>query len=281
MLKPIVRKPSILLANTSYIKASGNQETTCPLCHAVFKLTKHQNNFKSHMVKKHQAKFCNYKADCKKLIFFSDKLFTQHLNKCKTIKCNHCDKKFTRNGTRNRHIKEVHQKIKSRTLVECEECNKVFATPYNLNRHFENVHLNPKPIHTKEKTPSRCEVICTFCQKLCANFSGLREHNTKSNHKPLRKYQCAICLTTDIQLNKIHKCLEDYIINCKTCREAFDTMANFMAHKIAENHESAIGIHIQNETAVDLPEPKTTFGTANHSYRYLKKSKVWVKQKFE
>ena len=68
-----------------------------------------------------------------------------------SLKCELCDKSFTRKATLNYHIK-THKKEKA---YKCELCGKNFALKSYLIQHFKVIHPEKKPIKCEQCTIQR------------------------------------------------------------------------------------------------------------------------------
>ena len=59
------------------------------------------------------------------------------MKKIKNLKCDSCDKEFTRESTLENHRKVIHEQIKP---FNCDSCDKSYGTKTHLKRHVENIH---------------------------------------------------------------------------------------------------------------------------------------------
>ena len=97
----------------------------------------------------------------------------------KTIKCDHCERKFLCKGDLNKHNSIVHEEKK---LFKCELCNSCFFEKSNLIRHIEAVHEKRKPFN------------CELCDLRFSSAGIVKTHIAAIHEgmKPL-KSKCIVC----------------------------------------------------------------------------------------
>ena len=102
------------------------------------------------------------------------------------IKCEICEKTFTRKVGLKYHIKSIHQGIKMQIKkrinkkLPCEICGKTFTQNTGLKGHMKSIHQGIKD--------EKCEI----CGKTFALKCSLYKHQ-KFFHERIRKYICDIC----------------------------------------------------------------------------------------
>ena len=93
------------------------------------------------------------------------------------LKCELCNKLFSRIFTLNRHIAVVHEKQKK---YQCHICNKCFGRQVHVQLHIDSVHDKLKP-HK-----------CSLCAKSFSSKGNVNKHIDMA-HKNLRPHVCQIC----------------------------------------------------------------------------------------
>ena len=250
----------------------------CPICNIPFRVTKYSNNFRIHMVKFHNGKFCNYSTKaCNNHVYFNKEKLKNHETSCKPFECDKCDKGFRQKCSLNRHIANVHQKRKKlEVLYSCDICEKTFGKRFNLLRHHDVKHMKPSS-DTKNRQKSDFSVSCLKCYKPFQNIAGLREHLTKKHDSKLSKYQCNHCLN-DISFGSVHNICSKLNFLCSVCDELFDTMVQFMEHKITLSHDHALAFCVENGEVTNLVmKQPDNFGTKE--FHYQLKGGIWQKSK--
>ena len=96
---------------------------------------------------------------------------------CIRVPCDICGKGFTAYHQLRRHIKVVHQRIKS---FLCDYCGKAFGFSSHLKRHVKTVHK-----HIKLFT-------CDICCRSFDTSSHLHRH-VSSVHEHIKPYTCFFC----------------------------------------------------------------------------------------
>ena len=101
------------LVKYSPLDTNRNREKKCPYCEKIFK---HQQNFREHVLSKHENK--------------------------KNFHCDKCEKSFGTINTLKTHKLNVH------TRVPCEQCGKEIHSSFGLKRHKALVHgIKPEDVH--------------------------------------------------------------------------------------------------------------------------------------
>ncbi|XP_050739065.1 uncharacterized protein LOC127009731 isoform X2 [Eriocheir sinensis] len=141
------------------------------------------------------------------------------------VKCNFCNKDFTKDWSRKRHEKKVHgvnttdnYEVAEITVPDaskvCTYCNKVFSTSCNKRAHERRQHgVNPGPVsHSDGPTI----VQCTECNVTFATLTAYREH---------------LSLVHDIEIHKAQHefTSEEDFLRWKDCME-LDIGVNYTAH---------------------------------------------------
>ena len=91
--------------------------------------------------------------------------------------CEICEKNFSTNKCKHRHISIVHGEVKN---FECSVCSKKFGTKQELTIHRENNH-------------NITNQNCKFCGKVFARSGSLSEH-IKNIHERTRNFKCDLKL---------------------------------------------------------------------------------------
>ncbi|XP_062533593.1 zinc finger protein OZF-like isoform X4 [Armigeres subalbatus] len=89
--------------------------------------------------------------------------------------CPHCEQTFRITQGLNRHVREVHEKVRN---YSCEECGKCFGNSRNLKEH-RFLHTNSKPY------------VCDVCGSAFNQKASLHMH--KRTHETNRSFQCSVC----------------------------------------------------------------------------------------
>ncbi|XP_050707163.1 uncharacterized protein LOC126992460 [Eriocheir sinensis] len=141
------------------------------------------------------------------------------------VKCNFCNKDFTKDWSRKRHEKKVHgvnttdnYEVAEITVPDaskvCTYCDKVFSTSCNKRAHERRQHgVNPGPVsHSDGPTI----VQCTECNVTFATLTAYREH---------------LSLVHDIEIHKAQHefTSEEDFLRWKDCME-LDIGVNYTAH---------------------------------------------------
>ena len=102
------------------------------------------------------------------------------------LQCNVCHKTFTQFGTLNRHIKNVHEGLKTH---KCDQCGKSFAQRPKMIQHI-------KTVHTKNKEDHELKCIFHLICKFTTNRRDAMNNHISVVHDKEKKYKCPICGTS-------------------------------------------------------------------------------------
>ena len=92
--------------------------------------------------------------------------------------CKLCIKKFTQPGTLKRHIRHVHEDLKSK---KCDYCDINFSQSQNLNDHIHTVHEGKK------------DYKCKLCTKLFTTTWSLKMHAQNIHEDQKQIFACDTC----------------------------------------------------------------------------------------
>ena len=134
-------------------------------CHICEKTYKNIQELKDHYNRKHQ--------EGKKVVVSIDQ-------DDKNLKCEKCDKTFTRKDNKKSHIDTVHSNIRK---YKCDQCEKAFKMSSSLKAHKACLHSTLRNFKCKE---------CSSTFKL---NTQLTQH-VKTVHQNLRNYRCSQCNKT-------------------------------------------------------------------------------------
>ncbi|XP_058464819.1 zinc finger protein 567-like isoform X2 [Malaya genurostris] len=157
-------------------------------------------------------------ADCGKQMK-SPYTYQAHLrihNGERPFMCPHCQQAFRISQGLNRHVREVHQKLRA---YKCEICKKGFGNSRNLSQH--------RLLHTNERTYS-----CDICEKSFKQKASLYLH--KRTHGEKRDFVCPVCsrgFYTRAKL-RLHETThsEDWSHTCDACGQSFRSRRNLVRH---------------------------------------------------
>ena len=134
--------------------------------------------------------------------------------------CTVCRKEFAKNWILNRHIREVHEKMKE---FECEEndCDAIFSQKQALNKHLKTVHQGEKNFQ------------CPFCDKWFTQPGNLKMH-TDSVHEKKKPFECEICHKEF----SAKRAFQDHLAShsdkkekiCSECKKEFKTQTKLNRH---------------------------------------------------
>ena len=160
---------------------------------------------------------------CSKTFPYISKL-TEHMrfhNKEKLFNCSICEKSFFTQSNVNKHIKEIHQKIKPVAKHACSLCSKTFTYNSRLVDHMRT--------HLKEKS-----VSCYLCEKKFYSQSNVNKHINEV-HRKLKLFACTLCDKSfatrphlETHVDGVHKKLNLYA--CTLCDKSFSVKSNLNAH---------------------------------------------------
>lgn len=177
--------------------------------------------------------------------------------KTNNYNCDACDKNFSSSRKLDRHLKNVHQVIKSKSvgsedndsssgdddesakIFTCDSCPKKFKKPSLLARHAKT--------HDPNKRPHEC----SKCQKRFPSQVSLVRHDilhselverSKINRPEPQDFCCVVCgrtfkspesLTSHLKTHK-NKSPENQEYTCKLCHDVFPTFTDITRH--SKNH---------------------------------------------
>ena len=134
--------------------------------------------------------------------------------------CTVCRKELATKWSLNRHISEVHDKLKE---FECEEngCDAIFSQKQALDKHIKIVHLGEKILQ------------CQYCDNWFSQSGNLRIH-IETVHEKKKPFWCDIC-QKGISAKRAY---EDHLAShsekkekiCSICQKAFKTQTNVNRH---------------------------------------------------
>ncbi|KAM3181877.1 hypothetical protein ACTXT7_013491 [Hymenolepis weldensis] len=137
----------------------------------------------------------------------------------KSFECDICGKSFNQARYMKAHVEAVHEKVKS---VQCLECNKFFGSKSNLKRHVDRIHKNLKPF--------KCEI----CER-CYSDRGYLENHVRFVHAKLSPFQCPECNKSFAYMESlirhvenIHRELKPF--QCPECSKSFGSKYSLKRH---------------------------------------------------
>jgi KRAB domain-containing zinc finger protein len=151
-------------------------ECICLVCKAEFVTSR---DLKLHQIDQHdklESKECD-RCDTRWTSCETLKKHIAETHKMIVFPCELCDKTFSKNYSKNAHIKEVHQRLDE---FPCEHCPKVFVHPNRLMLHVKSIHGNGG------------DFKCDFCNYRAVLKSRLAKHVQGSHIKEIR-YKCQEC----------------------------------------------------------------------------------------
>ena len=133
------------------------------------------------------------------------------------IRCEYCNKSFSKPSRLEAHVKSNHQNIRN---YPCTVCDKAFKTRIHLDNHFRQ-HSGEKPFN------------CSVCGDSFRHKASLVTH--QRSHEGLRPYCCEVCGKTfrEPSTLKAHKRVHtgDKPYKCTTCGKTFTQRAGLNYHK--------------------------------------------------
>ncbi len=140
-----------------------------------------------------------------------------------THPCNQCFKVFKNKCDLERHVSNIHLKLKP---YSCERCNRSFGLRGNLKKHIDIVHFNKKRVNTK--------VTCPVCSNVYSSSHSLTLH-VASVHSQEKRFQCEKCGMKfgwngcyERHIRSVH--LQEKNYKCETCGTAFARKEHLRAH---------------------------------------------------
>jgi len=176
------------------------------------------------------------------------KIHRQRMHEEKVI-CDRCEKEFSNVYSLNKHIKFIHEGIKSK----CDLCDYESAKPYDMKIHKQRIHegqeypcdqceyKSKSKHHLKYHIKTQHEgfrLQCDQCDFRCVDHSGLRSHR-QTMHENI-KYPCKECSYVGSNPKNLYthqkRCHMEKQLLCDECDLAFSTESALKEHK-AIQHE--------------------------------------------
>ena len=134
--------------------------------------------------------------------------------------CTVCRKELATKWSLNRHISQVHDKIKEFACQE-NDCDAVFSQKQALDKHIKTVHLGEKIFQ------------CHYCDNWYSQSGNLKVH-IETVHEKKKAFWCEIC-QKGISAKRAY---EDHLAShsekkekiCSICQKAFKTQTNVNRH---------------------------------------------------
>ena len=123
----------------------------------------------------------------------------------------------------------------------CRLCGKKLSRPAVLQRHIREVHLRIKPRHTETKWNRHMFKKCPHCSTFCKTEAGMLRHMKRHESGADPVYQCDQCgrqFKTAGALKShtdTHSTERPYV--CKTCAKAFRTIRQLQQHELVHSEE--------------------------------------------
>jgi gas vesicle protein len=164
-------------------------------------------------------------------------------NKIKDVECEFCNFTCSTNSNLQKHIKEVHNKIRD---FECEFCNFTCSQNSNLQQHIKSVHYKIKDFE------------CEFCDYTCSQNSDLQKH-IKSVHNKIKDFECEFCNFTcsknsNLQqhIKSVHNKIKDF--ECEFCNFTCSTNSNLQQHILTckgKDNSNMSGLELRTKEALE------------------------------
>jgi len=123
----------------------------------------------------------------------------------------------------------------------CRLCGKKLSRPFVLQRHIREVHLRIKPAYRPTTSTRHMFKKCPHCASLCKTEAGMLKHMKRHESGADPVYQCDECgrqFKTAGALKShtgIHSTERSFI--CKTCAKAFRTIYHLRTHELQHSEE--------------------------------------------
>ncbi|KXJ70479.1 hypothetical protein RP20_CCG023427 [Aedes albopictus] len=138
--------------------------------------------------------------------------------------CPHCEQTFRISQGLNRHVREVHQKVRN---YSCEVCGKRFGNGRNLKEH--------RFLHTDEKP-----YVCNLCGSSFKQKASLHMH--RKIHDFSRNHTCSVCSKSFLTRSKLqlHETIHSNVraYKCDECGQSFQSGHNLSRHKKCHRADS-------------------------------------------
>ena len=246
-----------------------NKEVVCEVCQKTFKTA---FTLRQHKSVTHE----NYLQCTRCWKYFSDnEKLRIHIQSHEDVKCEYCDKTFTSNSVKIRHVKlthghrnyeckkctklfsdkdkwEVHQL--QCNIKQCSICKKNFKMQKNLNRHMRHVH-KIKKIHEND-------LSCKSCDKKFS-YSSLQRIHFKLKHENYTKCKQCKKIFSDNEKLLIHQETHKGE-KCEFCGKSFQSLGSFGRYRhINLNHKNYVSCK-KCPRIFDTPE-KLTIHQQSHA----------------
>lgn len=140
-----------------------------------------------------------------------------------THPCNQCFKTFKNKCDLDRHVSNIHLKLKP---YSCDRCSRSFGLRGNLKKHIDIVHFNKKRVNAK--------VTCPVCSNVYSSNHSLTLH-VASVHGQEKRFQCEKCGMKfgwsgcyERHIRSVH--LQEKNYKCEMCGTAFARKEHLRAH---------------------------------------------------
>jgi KRAB domain-containing zinc finger protein len=196
----------------------NNVECLCLVCKVKFETS---NDLNKHQIDKHdklESKDCDH---CETR-WTSSETLKKHIaetHRLIVFPCELCNKTFSKNYSKNAHIKEVHHHSDE---FSCKQCSKVCVNQYRLNLHVQSIHGNGG------------DFKCDFCNYRSVLKNMLDVHVQATHIKKIR-YECQQCSFFSYRKDclKMHiKTVHERVKNhkCDLCDMAFFARRDKIKH---------------------------------------------------
>jgi hypothetical protein len=215
---------------------------------------------------------------CKKLLKFfkvretTGKIYKTCISCCERFKCNLCEFKCRSNCDLQRHIKQVHEKIKD---FECENCEYKCCTNGHLQIHIKRIHKKIKDFecelceytcssngdlqtHIKTVHDKIKDFECDKCEYKCS-LNGVLQRHIKTVHDKIKDFECDKCeykcsTNGDLQthIKMVHDKIKDF--ECDKCEYKCSTTSSLQRHILTckgENHTNKSGLELRTTEALE------------------------------
>ena len=217
---------------------------------------------------------------CKKLLKFfkvrenTGKIYKTCISCCERFKCELCEYKCASNYDLQRHIKQVHDKIKD---FECTECNYKCSTNSTLQKHIKAVHDKIKDFecdfedckhtcssngnlqkHIKQVHDKIKDFECEKCEFKCSRNDHLQKH-IKAVHDKIKEFECELCefkcsQSGDLQrhIKAVHDKIKDF--ECEKCEYKCSQKGDLQKHILickGSDHSNKSGLELRTTEALE------------------------------
>ena len=133
-----------------------------------------------------------------------------------------CEKHFFTKDSMEKHVNSVHKKLREHA---CEICEKLFSDNYKRKRHMDVVHKGLGHLYNYNHTVNN-PTPCSVCDKIFLNSHLLKRHVDAVHHK-LKPFSCTLCdrsFSTRAHLKRhvsFHS--SERPLSCALCQKSFYT----------------------------------------------------------